>query len=89
MDGIGRNSKWLRGRKLPSIQDAAPRYGRPLRGSMDVPGAGLFVALGTSTAYAGSQRAPKYVMGAWRFSLLHCRWIRCCSVMWSMEVQLN
>ncbi|TBU30851.1 hypothetical protein BD311DRAFT_776596 [Dichomitus squalens] len=41
-------------RNLPSIQDAAPRYGRLLRRSMDVPGAGLFVALGTSTAVAGS-----------------------------------
>ncbi|EJF58783.1 hypothetical protein DICSQDRAFT_172610 [Dichomitus squalens LYAD-421 SS1] len=54
MDGIGQDSKWLRGRKFPSIQDAAPRYGRPVRRSMDVPGAGLFVALGTSTAVAGS-----------------------------------
>ncbi|TBU56236.1 hypothetical protein BD310DRAFT_950290 [Dichomitus squalens] len=64
MDGIGQDSKWLRGRKLPSIQDAAPRYGRPLRGSMDVPGAGLFVALGTSTAYAGSQ----LLCGQWKYS---------------------
>ncbi|TBU30816.1 hypothetical protein BD311DRAFT_173791 [Dichomitus squalens] len=71
MDGIGRNSKWLRGRKLPSIQDAAPRYGRPLLRSMDVPGAGLFVALGTSTAYAGSQRAPKYVVRARTLSLFN------------------
>ncbi|TBU30097.1 hypothetical protein BD311DRAFT_777079 [Dichomitus squalens] len=50
MDGNRQDWKWLRGRNLPSIQDAAPRYGRPLPTCMDVPGAGLFVALGTSTA---------------------------------------
>ena len=53
MDNNTWQNVWFRGCNLPSIQDATPRYGRPLPLGTVVPGAGLFVALGTSTCFGG------------------------------------